>query len=357
MEMGRANALLQGSGISIYQPPASPLDVNREELLASFKKWFQKFRATRYFRITYLLLLGAVVAQLYVLSRSTVFCLVVLLIPISIFVVPYWLGERKLKRFAGNALVVFLVAILLAAGMSTQALLAQGQSLELRSFPDIASPTMALANGSVDPYHAPPSTSFAFRVNLTTTQNGTPDGYRVYLNLTVVRGVNVAQSSYRMAFSPGNFSGANTRNGSRYEARLSNLTDAVYLYAFSVWDQDKNWTYTTVDFGPLTASGWVYFGFFAYLWSALSPVTLVALLTYFAILFLWWYTKRSREARMKTLTRAGELPKEEKKTGPKRETSSGGKASKVAAFTCTNCGADVDETDTKCPKCGAVFED
>src|SRR5205814_1129957 len=132
--MGRANALLQGSGISIYQPPASPLDVNREELLASFKKWFQKFRATRWFRITYLLLLGAVVAQLYVLSRSTVFCLVVL---------PYWLGERKLKRFAGNALVVFLVAILLAAGMSTQALLAQGQSLELRSFPDIASPTMA----------------------------------------------------------------------------------------------------------------------------------------------------------------------------------------------------------------------
>src|SRR5438552_1985107 len=103
MEMGRANALLQGSGISIYQPPASPRDVNREELLASFKKWFQEFRATRYFRITYLLLLGAVVAQLYVLSRSTVFCLVVLLIPISIFVVPYWLGERKLKRFAGRS--------------------------------------------------------------------------------------------------------------------------------------------------------------------------------------------------------------------------------------------------------------
>src|SRR5437773_2467327 len=256
--MGRANALHQGSGISIYQPPASPLDVNREELLA---------------------------------------------------------------------------------------------------FPDIASPTMALANGSVDPYQAPPSTSFAFRVNLTTSQNGTPDGYRVYLNLTVVRGVNVAQSSYRMAYSPGNFSAGNTRNGSWYEARLSNLTDAVYLYAFSVWDQGKNWTYTTVDFGPLTASGWVYFGFFIYLWSALSQVTIVALLAYFAILFLWWYTKRSREARMKTLARAGDLPKEEKKAGAKPESSSGGKASKVAAFTCTNCGADVDESDTKCPKCGAVFED
>ncbi|TLZ78996.1 MAG: zinc ribbon domain-containing protein [Methanobacteriota archaeon] len=33
------------------------------------------------------------------------------------------------------------------------------------------------------------------------------------------------------------------------------------------------------------------------------------------------------------------------------------KASKAAAFTCTNCGADVDESAEKCPKCGAVFEE
>src|SRR2546429_8593249 len=128
--MGRANALLQGSGISIYQPPASPRDVNREELLASFKKWFQKFRATRYFRITYLLLLGAVVAQLYVLSRSTVFCLVVLLIPISIFVVPYWLGERKLNRFPGKGVRVFFCPFLLSPGGAAQGLFPEGHSLE-----------------------------------------------------------------------------------------------------------------------------------------------------------------------------------------------------------------------------------
>src|SRR5437667_12520895 len=128
--MGRANALLQGSGISIYQPPASPLDVNREELLASVKKWFQKFRATRWFRITYLVLLGAVVAQLYVLSRSALACLVILLIPISIFVVPYWLGERKLTRFDATALVVVLVAILLAIAIATHDLLPERQSIE-----------------------------------------------------------------------------------------------------------------------------------------------------------------------------------------------------------------------------------
>src|SRR5436309_16134986 len=103
--MGRANALLQGSGISIYQPPASPLDVNRDDLLASVKKWFQKFRATRWFRITYLVLLGAVVAHLYVLSRGAVACRVILLIPISIFVVPCWLGARKLTGFVGKSVV------------------------------------------------------------------------------------------------------------------------------------------------------------------------------------------------------------------------------------------------------------
>src|SRR2546421_9034612 len=105
----------QGSGIPIYQAPASPRPVTREELLVSLRRWFQKFRATVWFRITYLVLLGIIVAELYILTLSPLACLVILLMPVSTFVVPYWLGERKLKRFAENLVVVFLTAIVLAA--------------------------------------------------------------------------------------------------------------------------------------------------------------------------------------------------------------------------------------------------
>jgi hypothetical protein len=328
--------------------------VNREELLAAFRTWFQKFRKTPWFRVTYLVLLGVIAAELYLLALSPLACVIILLIPVSIFVVPYWLGERKLTRFALNALVVFLIAILLASAMSTQALLSQTQAVELRS----AAPAgrMALTNGTVMPYRAPPSTSFTFRVKLTTIANGTPSTYAVHLNLTAVRGFTIDQSSSPLV--PANGSSPNTRNGTWYETRLSNLGDAVYIYAFSVRDRGRNWTYTGVEIGPLTASGWTYYGFFLYIWSVLSQVTLISVVGYFAILFLWWYMVRARKLRAKGLPSAArkEAPKEGSRE-PWPTTDPGGKASKAAAFTCTNCGADVTETDAKCPKCGAVFED
>src|SRR5256885_7377109 len=91
MEVGPENAAFQGSGISIYRAPASPRSVTREELLVSFRTLFQKFRPTLWFRITYLVLLGVIVGELYILTLSPLACVVVLLMPVSAFVVPYWL--------------------------------------------------------------------------------------------------------------------------------------------------------------------------------------------------------------------------------------------------------------------------
>ena len=83
--------------------------MNRDELLAALGKRFQQFRKTPWFRITYLVLLGVIVSELYLLALSPLACVIILLIPVSIFVVPYWLGERKMTRFALNALVVFVI--------------------------------------------------------------------------------------------------------------------------------------------------------------------------------------------------------------------------------------------------------
>jgi len=331
--------------------------VTSQDFWTTFRTWFQKFRGTLWFRVTYLVLLGLLVAQLYLLTGTAVACLVLLLMPVTVFVVPFWLGERKLKRFAGNALVVFVIAILLAAAMSTQALLSQNQAVEIRSFDFQSSPTMSLANGTVTPYKAPPGTPFSFTVKLFTTNNGTTSQYRVFLNLTVVKGVSgFDRPSFPMAYTPGNGSSNNTRNGSLYKTQLANLTDSIYGYGFSVYDGDKNWTYAGPDFGPITASGWTFYGFFVYV-TTLSGVMLLAIITYLAILFLWWYMGRARETRARMMSRAPAIPKGRGKPSAKPEEVPAGKAAKAAAFTCTNCGADVSETDTKCPKCGAVFED
>src|SRR5256884_1819152 len=306
----------QGSGMPIYQAPASPRPVTREELLVSLRTWFQKFRATVWFRITYLVLLGVIVAELYILTLSPLACLVILLMPVSTFVVPYWLGERKLRRFAENLVVVFLIAIVLAAAMSTGALLAQKDAVPVQSFTDLSTSPMALTNGTVSPYRAPPGTSFLFQVKLTTAASNTPNNYRVFLNLTVVRGINdFDRRPFPMTYLGANASSNNTKTGSWFVVNQT-LGDSIYGYAFSATDRRSNWTYAGPDLGPVTASGWTFYGFFLYV-TRLSQVTILPLLTHFAILLLRWYTPRQPDARVKAMARSAERSKEPSKDDSK----------------------------------------
>ncbi len=309
-----------------------------------------RYRKTRWFRVTYLLLLGFIVGLLYFLASSALACLVIILMPTLVFIVPYFFGERKGRRLAVNALPVFLIAILFATALQTQFLLAQPQAIPRQSFPGIeSSPTMALSNGTVTPYHADPSTPFTFRVKVTTTVNGTPMNYKVYLNLTVISSLSfVKLPATAMAPSPGNAT-TNTRNGTWYETRLNNLTDAIYVYGFSV-NKGANWTISNLDFGPFTASWGTLYVLILYFTGTSMTLPLIF---YFLILFLWWYTTRARQMRTRDLGGTIEIPKE--KPAPKAEPAE--KATKAAAFTCTNCGADVRDEDEKCPKCGAVFEE
>lgn len=326
--------------------------MNRQQLLDLLRKGFQAFRTTIWFRVFYLVLLGVIVAQLYLFTQSALACLVFLLIPITVFIVPYWLGERKARNFAGNGLLVFLIAILVASALSTQAVFAQPDPFPLRSFPGFQSaPGLNLTNGTVRPYHGSPGESFTFRVNLTTTRDGTPDAYDVFVNLTVVDGFTISEMSHRMIFSPGPNSSSNPRNGTWYEGNVS-LGGSVYIYSFSVTDRDRNWTSTVNELGPITASGWTFFGFHLYLTLLIGALPLEFLL-YLMIVFVWWYMGRTRAARARMAQRPPETPKP-----PPTETSEpGAKAAKATAFTCTNCGSDVSQADAKCPKCGAVFED
>jgi hypothetical protein len=317
---------------------------------------FRAFRKTPWFRVTYIILLGLVVSLMFFLVSSALTCLVVILMPLIVFLFPYFFGERKVRRFAVNGLPVFLIAIVVATAIYTQSIVSPDQAVPLRSFPGVASPTMALSNGTVSPYHADPSHLFTFKVKLTTTVNGTPAAYRVYLNLTVFSGFSTAPLPANMTPITGADSSNNTMKGTFYEAQM-NLTEAVYLYGFSVWDRGSNWTFSSEDFAPLIAPWGTYYGLFLYI---IGTSMLIPLTFYYLILFLWWYTARSREIRTRQLGKTLEIPKEkpESKDEPpgKPRPEPAEKAAKAAAYTCTNCGADVGEDEEKCPKCGAVFE-
>jgi hypothetical protein len=353
-----------GGGICILTKAASARFVRKEEVFKALRTAFDSFRATRWFRVVYLILLGVIVAQLYLFTRSALQCVILLLIPITVFILPYWMGERKARRFAVNGAVVFTIALVTVAAMSTQVVLAQSEPLfELQSFAGRgAAPGVSLTNGTVSPYQGSPGQTFTFRVNLTTAWNSTPDQFDVYLNLTTVDGLSISEAAHPMTYSPGPGSSSNPRNGSWYEGNLT-VGGSVYLFRFSVTG-GRNWTSTFQDLGPITASGLTLYGFWIYYESVLTGGLPVEFLLYLGILFLWWYMIRTREAARRRGMRPPEpakestpsdaaTPKGEGKTEGKTE----GKAAKAAAFTCTNCGADVGESDVKCPKCGAAFEE
>src|SRR5207245_9793985 len=102
-----------------------------------------------------------------------------------------------------------------AAARSTVALPAQTEPIPVHGFTDLSTSPMALTNGTLSPYRAPPGTSFLFQVKLTTAASNTASNYSVFLNLTVVRGINdFDRRPFPMTYLGANASSNNTKPGS-----------------------------------------------------------------------------------------------------------------------------------------------
>ena len=127
----------------------------------------------------------------------------------------------------------------------------------------------------------------------------------------------------------------------------------MYVYGFSVQSvpDPARVSFTTGAVAPVVASWSAYYAFYLFAWSS-SLLTL--LLFYYFFIFMWWYSARMKKSRRRMLKGAelGKAPEPMKMAKP-----ASGATRKASAFTCTACGADVEETDAKCPKCGALFED
>ena len=349
------------------------VDLSYEEL----GKLLLRFRKSRYFRPFYLAVLGIVVLGLYWFTAGSqvTFCLGVLLIPAAALVIPYWLGERSLKNFAVNALPIFVIGLLLVAAFQTGALLSQGPPV-LTSGNDPATanadlPHFSFWNGTVEPDRGGAGQNFPFLGGpkvVTATGAVVPP----QANLTVT--ANLSQSSDGISGTPITLtmhvdpSRGNTSNGTWYAAQRA-LPASVYLFWF--WANDTNMSNSVASnyvLSPLNAPWGTYY----YFWTVYTVFNFIFPVSfYFIIVFMYWYTVRMRKMRERMMDKARgekldfEKDKSKKEgTGEKEDEAktaatapASEKTKKAAAFTCTNCGADVSEDDTKCPKCGAVFED
>lgn len=318
-----------------------------------FNKLFTTFRRSIWFRVAYLVLLGVIVAFMFpfTFSAGGTACLFLLLMPLLVFIVPYFTGERKGKNFLINVLPVFLIAVLLVAVLQTGASVDTPPQV-LESYAPAGS-LLAIDNGTVTPYKQLGPADFNFTLRVKATGGVNASQVSAYLNLTTFSGLSTSEQGFAMSPDPWRNAGNGSANGTWYYLSMP-LDRAVYEFGFWANDTQGNWTATLFPLGPIAAPYADYYG----LWLYFSAFYLaIPFSFYFIILFMYWYSARMRRVRSRML----DLGTAEKKAGggeaPTKGTAEGKVSKKAAAFTCTNCGADVDETDEKCPKCGATFED
>ncbi|HYM41027.1 MAG TPA: zinc ribbon domain-containing protein [Thermoplasmata archaeon] len=331
-------------------------------------KKLEAFRKTEWFNVLLVIVLGLVAVGLFQFTTigGIGVCLGIILPPVTVFVIPYWLGERRMKRLALYIVPVLVIALILIAALQTQAVVGQGKP-NLSSGVDPATPAarlpaITLWNGTVDPFNAPSANAtYAFHVRLKQGPGANLSRASVYLNMSELAGLS---DNLLSPIPMVKDSSRNATNGTWYVAWRP-LDTNVYAFQFFASDGRGNQTFSSPVLAPVLAPWSNFYGIWLV---SIGEFMIYPASFYFVILFMYWYTIRTRRLRERMIQARGEkldLKKEGAKEGevavkdatakppaPTRE-----KSRKVAAFTCTNCGADVTDADTKCPKCGAVFED
>jgi hypothetical protein len=307
-----------------------------------FRAFWEKFRKTVYFRMFYLVLVSALAAFLLTLGAA---CLFLLIVPVLMLLVPYWFGERSVKNHAINGLFVIPLVALFYAMILTPALLSQGQTPQEVNCPtDFAgssprclsatSPILQLADGIVTPLGGGPSTRFNFTVNMTSTD---PQANNMSVRVQVLdfEDLNFIPRYFRLARDP--IGDGDLANGEDFYVETTLHPVFHYGFNFQVLNAtDAVVAQTFGNGGPVNASYGTVFGYTFY--QAIIGMIVIGF-GFYVILVVYWWTRKAREMR------GGKMEQ------PQRKRAEGG-----GEFTCTNCGADVAETDTKCPTCGAEFE-
>lgn len=283
---------------------------------------FKRFMKTKWFRILFLALLSTLSSLILVYMG----CFANIFVPIFMFAIPFWLREKSIKRYLINGLVVAVISIFLTTLIFTAAVL----SADSRTLDDANVGTVTLSGGTVTPYKASGSTNFRFTVVYKNTATVSASDVNVS-----VRVYDYGAQSNRSYPMTGNTTGL-VLNGWKYYANVP-LTEGIYFFGFESQTAGTRTNMTTglPLIGPLNAPWPSYYWFFLPYWveGVILPISM-----YYIIVGLYWWTERARQMRGPTPQRPARIEEN-------------------GEFECTNCGATVPEDATKCPKCGAIFEE
>lgn len=260
-------------------------------------------------------------------SYSFIFFAMTITMAVLTLMIPYIFGEKSVKKMALFGLLIFVVAGMVFG-------LAYLNTLFAFEPDPSESKNGVLTQGTVAPLHGASNSNFTFEVFY--------DGPNSHADMSVRVNVSDTFDEYNyvnktMALKAGSNGTANER----YYTFSTTLKPSVYQYRFEC--EDSNGTTVTMwNLGPLNEKQDKYTAPFL-LSGVLSILSQVAIVFFLGLLMYWWL-RRGRIERAKWASEGMD-----RKTVPKTTTSSG--------FTCTSCGADVDDDDKFCPKCGEKFED
>ncbi len=255
-------------------------------------------------------------------------CIAILLIPLIIFGISYFLKERKPKRYFIYGFVVAIFTLIIGNVVLTYLFVSSPNPIVSGS-----SNNVTLTDGIVEPRFGGSSDFYNFTV--------------VYTNLDAVNSTDVDVTLVLFEFS----SDTKTRHpmmkntsgpaSSGWPCHIETpVSEGVYWYYFNTTTYTgTNITYAESDagFGPINASVFLYYWVFLPI-VALSLILPISL--YFLIVGMYWWTEKAKQMR-------GGLPELSKKK-EKEET---------GEFECSNCGAVVSSYAPRCPRCLAVFEE
>jgi len=274
---------------------------------------------TKWFRILYVFLIAFVASVM----PFTVGCLYAVFTPLLMFAVPYYLKERNIRRYLINGIVIFLLSFVMVN------LLYTGMQVSVPQ-PHLSAQqeNATLSNGTVEPFGVSTTGYYNFSVVYTNVGPVQPSDIELRLNVDEV--ISETTQAYPMT---GDTSGPPS-NGWRFWRNLS-LPEGFYYFNFTaIHTSDRTTEVETVkSFGPRNAP-WTTYA------SGLALFNLVIITfpftLYLVIVGMYWWAGKARTMR-----------------GPARAPSDEG----GGGFECTNCGAEVSATATRCHRCGAVFDE
>lgn len=304
-----------------------------------FRESFEKFKESKWVVPAYIVLVIVVNVGLVFLNQ----CLATILIPITMFAIPYYMGEKRFRFF------LLLGVIVIFANSAIVGLLYSEDVMNYRVPVQTSSDeNKTITNGIFTPTVGSADTVFYFTLTITTNETDMRT-ILVYAHLSEALEYKEGSGvTYEMTATDD--SDFDASDGKEYHLSIV-LPKGLYATHFSA---DVNGTsvdtlyYDTLSDaylkvpGPYNADYWT-----IYVWNFQLILTFMIFTTilFFIFVMMYWWVGKSRIEKTKWDTRlreAGELEVAD---------------AKIPDFECTNCGRAVHDDAIRCPHCGAIFEE